>query len=148
MVGDTDDYDTLLQYALNAMDLPEHPESLILPSTGDAAPGLGADALPDSATICSCHNVSKGDIIASFDAGACDLGEIKSCTKASTGCGGCSALLKNVVDSELEKRGVEVKKDICEHFAYSRQELFHLIQVEQIKSFDELTRKARKRYGL
>lgn len=138
LVGDTSDYDTLLQYALNGMELPEHPESLILPSSAGATPALGADALPDSATICSCHNVSKGDIIASFDAGACDLGEIKSCTKASTGCGGCAALLKNVVDSELEKRGVEVKKDICEHFAYSRQELFHLIQVEGIKSFEQL----------
>lgn len=138
LVGDTSDYDTLLQYALNDIALPESPQSLILPSTGDAAPGLGADALPDAATICSCHNVSKGDIVEAMDSGSCDLPSVKSCTKASTGCGGCAALLKNVVDSELEKRGVEVKKDICEHFAYSRQELFHIIKVEQIKTFDGL----------
>ncbi|MEC8376206.1 MAG: FAD-dependent oxidoreductase, partial [Pseudomonadota bacterium] len=61
LVGDTSDYDTLLQYALNDIALPESPESLILP-TSDSAPALGADALPDSASICSCLNVTKGDI--------------------------------------------------------------------------------------
>lgn len=137
LVGDTSDYDTLLQYALNGLTLPEQPESLILPSSGEA-PALGASALPDSATICSCHNVSKGDVVSAIDAGNCDLASVKSCTKASTGCGGCAALLKNVVDTTLEERGVEVSKDICGHFAYSRQELFHLIQVEKIQTFQEL----------
>ncbi|MDP5040127.1 MAG: nitrite reductase large subunit NirB, partial [Paraglaciecola sp.] len=141
LVGDTSDYDTLLQYALNGIDLPEFPESLILPAGSEGKPGLGADALPSTATICSCHNVSKGDIIAAFDNGACSVSDIKSCTKASSGCGGCSALLKSVCDSELSKRGVEVKKDICEHFAYSRQELFHLVKVGHIKTFDSLLEK-------
>ncbi|WP_218417868.1 nitrite reductase large subunit NirB [Alteromonas lipotrueae] len=137
LVGDTSDYDTLLQYALNGIDLPENPETLILPSSG-AAPALGADALPDTATICSCHNVAKNDIVSAIDEGCCSLGEVKSCTKASTGCGGCTALLKNVVDSELEKRGVEVSKAICEHFNHTRQELFHIVKVNGITSFDEL----------
>lgn len=137
LVGDNGEYDTLLQYALNGIDLPESPESLILPSSSDA-PLLGADSLPAEATICSCHNVSKSDIVNLIDQGTCDLAEIKGCTKASTGCGGCTALLKNVVDTELEKRGVEVSKDLCEHFAYSRQDLFNLIKVQKIKSFDEL----------
>jgi nitrite reductase (NADH) large subunit len=141
LVGDTSDYDTLLQYALNGIDLPEHPESLILPANGDTKLGLGADALPDTATICSCHNVSKGDIINAFDEGACNVGDVKKCTKASTGCGGCSALLKSVCDAELTKRGVEVKKDLCEHFAYSRQELFHLVQVGKIHTFAALVDK-------
>ncbi len=138
LVGDTSDYDTLLQYALNGIELPEFPESLILPDSGEGKPALGADALPMTATICSCHNVSKQDIVTAIDSGNGSLPAIKSCTKASTGCGGCSALLKNVVDSELAKRGVEVKKDICEHFAYSRQELYHLIKVGNIRSFEEL----------
>ncbi|TRX53401.1 nitrite reductase large subunit NirB [Thalassomonas sp. M1454] len=137
LIGDTSEYDSLLQYMLNGIDLPETPESLILPMGGDK-PTLGADSLPDSAMICSCHNVTKGDIIASVDAGATDLPALKSCTKASTGCGGCSALLKDVFETELENRGVEVKKDMCEHFAYSRRELFDLIKVEKIKTFDEL----------
>lgn len=147
LVGDASDYDTLLQYALNDIELPENPESLILPNSASGTVALGADALPETAAVCSCHNVTKGDIISAFDQGACDLSEIKSCTKASTGCGGCSALLKTVVDNELEKRGVEIKKDICEHFAYSRQELFHLVKVEEIRTFDELVEKHGKGLG-
>lgn len=147
LVGDTSEYDTLLQYTLNELALPEFPESLILPSTDNAAPALGTDALPLTATICSCHNVSKGDIVTAIDAGNDNLNAVKVCTKASSGCGGCSALLKTVVETELEKRGVDVKKDICEHFAYSRQELFHLVKVEGIKSFDALVKAHGKGLG-
>ncbi|WDE05754.1 nitrite reductase large subunit [Thalassomonas viridans] len=141
LVGDTSDYDTLLQYALNGIELPEMPESLILPSLQREKPGLGADSLPDSATICSCHNVTKGDIITAIDDGNTELKQLTACTKASTGCGGCSALLKNVFEAELDKRGVEVKKDLCQHFAYSRTELFHIIKAEQIKTFEQLISK-------
>lgn len=140
LIGDTSDYDTLLQYAINEIALPESPESLILPSSGDA-PVLGADALGDSAVICSCLNVSKGDIVGAIDSGCCSVADVKSQTKAASGCGGCAALLKNVVDSELEKRGVEVSKALCEHFNFTRQELYHIIQVEKIETFEELIAK-------
>lgn len=140
LVGDNSHYDTLLQYALNGLALPEHPETLILPENQGGAPALGPDALPDTAGICSCHNVTKGDICSAIEAGCSDLAGVKAQTKASTGCGGCAALLKTVVESELEKRGVEVSKDICEHFQYSRQELFHLVRVNGIRSFQTLIR--------
>lgn len=146
LIGDTSDYDTLLQFALNSITLPDSPEALILPSAGEK-PLLGADALGDTATICSCHNVSKGDIVGAIDSGCCSVGDVKSCTKAATGCGGCASLLKTIVDSELEKRGVEVSKAICEHFNYSRQELYHLIQVGQIHTFEELLGKHGKGLG-
>ncbi len=107
----------------------------------DGAPLLGADALPDTAQICSCNNVSKGDLCAAIDGGAQTVGDLKACTKASATCGGCSALVKQVLDSELEKRGVEVNNHICEHFAYSRQEIYHLVRVGQITTFDELLEK-------
>lgn len=142
LVGDNTEYDTLLQYHLNDIDLPAEPDSLILPNLGtDAAAGLGVDALPDAATICSCLNVSKGDIVNAIDGGALTLADVKDVTGASTGCGGCAAMLKDVVDSTLESRGVSVDKSICEHFEHTRQELYHIIQVNEIKSFDELIEK-------
>ncbi|SFL96816.1 nitrite reductase large subunit NirB [Marinobacter zhejiangensis] len=147
LVGDNGPYDTLLQYALNSIDLPASPEVLILPESEGGAPTLGPDALPDTASICSCHNVTKGDICGAIDAGCCDLGSVKGETKASTGCGGCAALLKNVVDCELEKRGVEVSKDICEHFPYSRQELFHLVKINGIRTFHQLIHDHGKGHG-
>ena len=147
LVGDTADYDTLLQYYLNDIELPSDPESLILPASDGEKPSLGADALPMGATICSCHNVSKGDIIEAIDGGCVSVPDVKGCTKAGTGCGGCAALLKNVVDAELNARGVEVNTDICEHFAHTRQELFTIAQATQIKTFDELIEKHGKGLG-
>ena len=141
LVGDCSDYDTLLQYFLNGIALPADPQTLILPYNAGAAPALGAAALPATATICSCHNVSKGDIVSAMDAGYCSLAEVKAETAASSGCGGCAALLKNIVDDELAARGLEVNKAMCEHFNFTRQEMFHVVKVESIKSFDELVSK-------
>ncbi|TCW48239.1 nitrite reductase (NADH) large subunit [Phytobacter diazotrophicus] len=144
LVGEASDYATLLQTMLNGLALPAQPESLILPALAGSAPkALGVAALPDSAQICSCHNVSKGDICQAVGAGASDMGAIKSCTKAATGCGGCSALVKQVMEHQLASQGVEVKKDICEHFPYSRQEIHHLVRVNHIRTFAQLI----SRYG-
>jgi nitrite reductase (NADH) large subunit len=141
LVGDCSDYDTLLQYFLNGIELPADPQTLILPYNAGEAPALGAAALPATAIICSCHNVSKGDIVDAMDAGFCSLAEVKSETAASTGCGGCAALLKNIVDDEMAARGLEVNKAMCEHFNFTRQEMFHIIKVESIKTFEELLEK-------
>ena len=138
LVGDASDYSTLLQYCLNGIELPENPDDLILPSRSDQPFGLGPDALPMSAQICSCYDVTKGVICQAIEAGCTTLGSLKSETKAATGCGGCATLLKSVLNSELLKQGVEVNTDICEHFAYTRQDLFTLIRVEDIKTFNAL----------
>jgi len=141
LVGDASGYPTLSQYYLNDMDLPSEPDALILPARSGESVGLGPDALPDSAQICSCFDVSKGDVCSSISGGCMALGALKDETKAATGCGGCAALLKSVLDCELEKAGIEVNTDLCEHFAYTRQDLYNLIMVEEIKSFGELLHK-------
>ncbi len=139
LVGDCAEYDSLLQYYLNGIDLPEHPDDLILPQRDGSAPvGLGVDALPDTAQICSCNNVSKADLVAAVDSGSHTLGELKSCTKAGTTCGGCSVMVGQILNSELEKRGVEVNTDVCEHFPYTRQDLYMIVRSEQIRNFSDL----------
>ncbi len=139
LIGTSEEYDTLLQYTLNAIDLPEHPDDLILPQRDGSGPvGLGVDALPDTAQICSCNNVSKGDLISAIDGGAMALGDLKACTKAGTTCGGCSVMVGQILNSELTKRGVEVNTDICEHFPYTRQDIYMLVRTEKIKTFDDL----------
>ncbi len=147
LVGDVSGYGTLLQYCQNCIDLPENPDSLILPHRSDESVGLGADALPMSAQICSCYDVSKGAVCEAIEAGCTTVNELKAETKACTGCGGCAALLKSVMDCELTKHGVEVITDICEHFPYTRQDLYNLIMIEQIKTFDELLEKHGKGRG-
>ncbi|MDO6685545.1 MULTISPECIES: nitrite reductase large subunit NirB [unclassified Agarivorans] len=148
LVGDTADYGNLLQLKLNDIDLPEHPDTLILPAhAGGEKPAMGADSLPDSAVICSCFDVTKGKIAAAVADGQTTMAEIKASTNAGTGCGGCLPLIGQVLNAELAKAGVEVNNHLCEHFEYSRQELFHLIRIEGLKSFDQVLTKHGKGYG-
>ncbi|MGA7812030.1 nitrite reductase large subunit NirB, partial [Caballeronia sp.] len=142
MVGDAAEYGTLLQMMLNRIELPEAPEFLILPSSdGQAKPGLGVEALPDSAQICSCNNVSKGQICAAVCAGAASIGALKSATKAGSSCGGCVSLVTQVMKAEMKKQGFAVNNHLCEHFPFSRQELYHLVRVEGFKTFGALVEK-------
>lgn len=141
LVGCAKEYGSLLQMMQNGLALPAQPESLIMPgfeqSTAKAG-GSGVDLLPDSATICSCNNVSKADLCDAIASGSTSLGALKKCTKAATACGGCTALVGQVLKAELQRQGVTVNNHLCEHFAYSRQELYHLVRVHEIKSFDDL----------
>ena len=148
LIGDATEYGTLLQMALNGITLPEDPEFLIFPSSdGKAKPGLGVDALPDTAQICSCNNVTKGGICEAVGNGACTIAEMKACTKAGATCGGCVPLVTQVMKAEMARRGMAVNNHICEHFAYSRQEIYHLVRVGQIKSFEDLLAKHGKGMG-
>lgn len=139
LVGDTGRYAQLHQTMLNGLALPKRPETLIVPEgLGGAPAGGGTDALPDSAAICSCHNVAKGAICTAIRGGCSDVGAVKKATKAGTGCGSCVPLLKDLVTAEQKRAGVAVADHLCEHFPRSRQELFHLVRVHGIRTFDEL----------
>ncbi|WP_256853254.1 nitrite reductase large subunit NirB [Pantoea sp. Fr+CA_20] len=147
LVGDTRDYGNLLQLVLNAIPLPANPETLILPAGNGEKASIGVDALPASAQICSCFDVSKGDIVNAVKGGCHTVAALKAETRAGTGCGGCIPLITQVLNSELSHQGIEVNNHICEHFPYSRQALYHLIKVEGIKTFDALLAKHGHGYG-
>ncbi|QMU27145.1 nitrite reductase large subunit NirB [Adhaeribacter radiodurans] len=141
LVGDAGNYNMLLQTVQNKIILPQDPEDLILGSRGGAAESAGAGvmSLPDEALICSCENVSKGDICSTITDGTCtDVAGIKKCTKAGTGCGGCVPMVNDLLNATLKQMGKEVKKVLCEHFDYSRQELLDIVKVNNIRSYDEL----------
>jgi nitrite reductase (NADH) large subunit len=147
LVGDATDYGTLLQMVLNPLPLPEHPEELILPAFTSPRRGLGVDLLPDSALVCSCNSVSKGALCAAIAEGCASLGALKKKTKAATSCGGCGPLARQILDAEMKKRGFRVTNHLCEHFAHSRQELFHLARTGELKTFEDLLKKHGKGRG-
>ncbi len=149
LVGDASAYGTLLQFMQNEIALPPHPEDLLMPPReGGVVPGLGVDSLPDSAQICACNNVSKGQICAAIrDRNLTDVASVKKCTQAGTGCGGCVPLVTDIFKSEMKKAGVAVKNNLCEHFEYSRQELYHLVRSQGIKTFEETIAKHGKGKG-
>ncbi|MEM6252303.1 MAG: nitrite reductase large subunit NirB [Cyanobacteria bacterium P01_D01_bin.156] len=139
LIGDAADYGTFSQLTQNQIKLSANPLSLLVPAAEGQGASLSVENLPDTAQICSCNNVTKEQICTAIqEDNLTDLPAIKKCTSAGTGCGGCVPLVKDLLKSELKKAGIEVKNHLCEHFSYSRQELYHLIQVGQIKYFDEL----------
>ncbi len=140
LVGDASDYNMLHQIYLNGMPLPENSEELILGARGEGESSFGsAMDLPDEAQICSCESVSKGAICNSIIDGTCSsFKEVTACTKASTSCGGCKPMVTDLVNETLKSLGKEVKDSICEHFDYTRQELYGIIKVKRLSSFDEV----------
>jgi nitrite reductase (NADH) large subunit len=137
LVGDASQYAQLAAMVQSKAPLPVKVEALLLPP-GEAPAGLGLDALPAAATICSCNNVDKGAICAAIAGGARAVGAIKSCTRAGTSCGSCVPLLNDLLKLELRKAGVAVTDALCEHFPCSRQDLYHLVRLHGIRSFDDL----------
>jgi nitrite reductase (NADH) large subunit len=139
LVGDASMYDTLVQMARGDMPTPEHPEELIFPARAGGPPKIGVGALAATAMLCSCNSVTKGEICAAITDGGChDIGSLKACTKAGTGCGGCVPLVTELLKDELRKAGVEVLNHLCEHFAYTRQELFDIVRVHRLSTFSEV----------
>ncbi|HEX2118608.1 MAG TPA: nitrite reductase large subunit NirB, partial [Acidimicrobiales bacterium] len=138
LVGDATVYQTLLQMCRGDMPTPDHPEELIFPARSGGGAPVGVGALPETATVCSCNNVDKGTICAAVCGGCDTVGAIKKITKAGTGCGGCVPLVTEILRDEQRKAGVVVVNTLCEHFAYSRQELFDIVRVHRITSFSEV----------
>jgi len=143
LIGGAEEYGTWLQMVQNELPLPANPEQLMFSPAdelnGHQPPGLAA--LPEAAQICSCNNVSKRDLCAAIAGGARTIGALKKHTKAASSCGGCAPLVTQVLKTELSRLGVAVNSHICEHFAFSRRELFDLARVGGLHTFDEMLTK-------
>ena len=137
LVGDASDYHMLQGLAKSDGPLPCKPGELI----GGSSTALlgGASDMSDDTQVCSCNNVTKGQICDAIrDGDLTTLGQVKSCSNAGTGCGGCVPLVTDLLNNELQSAGKEINNNLCEHFSYSRQELFAIIKIKQIKTFDAL----------
>jgi nitrite reductase (NADH) large subunit len=138
LVGRKDAYSMLVQMARGVISTPTDLLSMLTPSAS-GAPALGVRALPDAATICSCHNVTKGQICEAIrDGKLTDMSEIKACTKAGTGCGSCVGMVKDLLTAELKAAGKVINNNLCEHFALSRAQMFTVVQATGITTFAQL----------
>ncbi|TMA36275.1 MAG: nitrite reductase small subunit NirD [Deltaproteobacteria bacterium] len=138
LVGDASAYLPLLSHAKTGAPVPAHPRELLFGKSGEPA-SASATSLPDAAQICSCNDVRKGDLVRAIaDRGLETLAEVKKCTKAATGCGGCQPAVVSILEAELAKRGHEVVRHLCEHFSYTRQDLFWIVKLGRIETFDAL----------
>jgi nitrite reductase (NADH) large subunit len=138
LIGDAEQYNMLLQTVNNKLPIPENAEELILGSRGGQESGGGIMAISDFALICSCEAVNKGDILKEVANGCSTLEGLKKSTKACTGCGGCTPMVKDLLNAALAAQGVLVRNVICEHFDHTRQEILSLTKLKGLKTYDEV----------
>jgi nitrite reductase (NAD(P)H) len=141
MIGDTNDYVKLVPMVKSQKELDMPPAELILGAKKDGADD--GDDLDDDTQICSCHNVTKVDVTSVVKDGTCkSLGEVKSCTKAGTGCGGCMPLVTSIFNKTMKDMGNEVKNNLCPHFQYGRADLYNIVMVKRLTTFPDVMREA------
>jgi nitrite reductase (NAD(P)H) len=141
MIGDTHDYVKLVPMVKNQKKLEVPPSQFILGASKEG--DEGGDDLDDDTQICSCHNVTKGDVVNTVKNGTCkSIGDVKSCTKAGTGCGGCMPLVTSIFNKTMKSMGQEVKNHLCPHFNYSRADLYNIISVKKLKTLQEVIKEA------
>ena len=134
LVGDASQYAALRP--LVDRPLPADPAALLAPEGGAA--GVGVEALPDEAQICTCNAVTKGAITGAIrDEGADTVPKLKQCTRAGTTCGSCLPMLKQLLSS----CGVAQSTALCGHFTQSRAELFEIIRATGVRTFSEVLAK-------
>jgi nitrite reductase (NADH) large subunit len=140
LVGDGSQYNMLLQTSKNKIVLPPNPEDLILGARGgEAESGAGVQSLPEDAVICSCEGITKGNICSAVSEQNCENVEsIKKCTKAGTGCGGCIPMIKDLVNYTMKAQGKYIRNVLCEHFSFSRQELFDLVKLHDLRTYNDV----------
>jgi len=137
MLGDTKDYAKLHQMSKNQKPLESQPSEFILGMQEDKAGDV--DDLDDDTQICSCNNVLKCDIVENVKNGTCKtIGDLKSCTKAGTGCGGCMPIVQSIFNKTMGEMGQEVSNHLCSHFQYSRADLYTVVAVKCLKTFEDV----------
>lgn len=133
LVGEVEEFMQLSHFARTMTELPCAPHELLLGGGGAALAGCG------DMQVCSCNNVSHDEIVNQIHENELfALVDVKECTLAGTGCGGCMPVVSRILDGELAKLGRSRKKTLCPHFELTRQELFQIVKVKQYKTFSEL----------
>jgi nitrite reductase (NADH) large subunit len=138
LVGDTKDYTRFQYLARSGSTLSDSLDELGMSPGGGGAKDF---ALPDDAQVCSCNSVTAGRLRACVRDGSCSTGdELKKATRAGTGCGGCMPVVADLLGIELKALGKAVRPRLCEHFAFTRQDLFQIVASKRIRTFAELIR--------
>lgn len=144
LVGDTSDFPrlSLMCKSKDTKPLPAPPNEILLGKRGGDSGGNSVLDMPDEVQVCSCNGVTKGELCSTIKAKKLTkLGDVKKICNVGTGCGGCIPMVKDILDAELAAAGAEVDKSLCDHFAYSRQELYQIIMVEKYETFTQLLAK-------
>ena len=97
-IGDPDVAADLTAGYTRRMPAPTDPVHLLVRPLAGGSSASDPAGLPPEATICVCSSVTKAQIVASWRDGARDQEAVARATRATTGCGGCTSKVCDLLD--------------------------------------------------
>lgn len=145
LYGDTADGSWYFDLLKTQEDVSDIREALIFGqafASGDALgdPDSAVAALSDSAEICGCNGVSKGQVVACINAGAGDLDAVRASCKASASCGSCTGLVESLLSVTLgeEYGGARTVTPMCKCTSFTHEDVRRNIVEKQLKSIPQV----------
>ena len=144
LYGDTIDGAKYFQMMRDQTDVGEIRDTLLFGQAQLGDSGHGSQNimdLPDSAEVCGCNGICKGDVIQAISANSLfTLDEVRSHTKASASCGSCTALVEQILASTVGE-GYEktpTQKSLCGCTTHSHDVVRKAIREHQLKSHQDV----------
>lgn len=140
MYGDTMDGTWYFQLLREGTDISDFRSTILFGQhdVGDAGHGdTKILALDDSAEVCGCNGVCKGEIVEAIGKkGLFTLDEVRAHTKASSSCGSCTGLVEALL-AQTVGEGYDDKpsvKPMCSCTEHSHDQVIQTIKEHQLKS--------------
>jgi len=138
LVGDTSDSHRYMDWLRTGTELGDQRGHVLFPPPSADA-GLDVAEMADSATVCGCVGVTKAAIIAAIhDRGVNTLSQLKECTRASTGCGSCTALCQDLLRAVAPDFEDEKKKVMCACVPFGEDRLREILRSQKLRSVQEV----------
>ena len=139
MYGDTMDGTWYFQLLREGTDISDFRSTILFGQhdLGDAGHGDSKVlSLDDSAEVCGCNGVCKGDIVNAITRkGLFTLDEVRAHTKASSSCGSCTGLVESLLAHTVGEGydAAPSKKPMCSCTDYSHDEVINTIKEHALK---------------
>jgi nitrite reductase (NADH) large subunit len=147
LFGNTIDGPWYFQLLRDRTDISDFRENLLFGQAhiGDSGTG-GADAvtfLADTAEICGCNGVCKGDIVNAISSKKLfTLDDVRAHTKASSSCGSCTGLVEQLLANTLggDYSEAPAKRSMCPCTIHTHEEVRRSISEHELKSIPAVMR--------
>jgi nitrite reductase (NADH) large subunit len=138
LVGDASDSNRYMDWLRNDADLLMRRRNLLFPEP-EKDRGASVAEVAESETVCGCMGVTKGAIIGAIhEKGIRTLAQLKECTRASTGCGSCTAVCEQILKAVAPDFEEETKKVLCKCVPFPQENLREIIRSQKLKSVQQI----------
>jgi len=138
LVGEAGDSNRYMEWLRTDADLLVRRRNLLFPEPA-ADRGESVADMAHGETVCGCMGVTKGQIIGAIhDRGVNTLAQLKECTRASTGCGSCTAVCQELLRAVAPDFQEETKKLLCKCVPFTQENLREIIQSQRLKSVQQV----------